>query len=54
MNGPLSKLNFAPLEEVILLNLGAVRTLKAADEEHGHADRDQHGEHARIRHEPLS
>jgi hypothetical protein len=43
-----------PLKEVILLGLGAVRALKAADEEHGHANRYQHGEHARIRHEPMS
>ena len=47
-------LNLVAVEEFILLDLGAVGTLKAADEKHGYADCNKHGKHARIRSEPLS
>ena len=50
----LTPLHLAAVEEFILLDLGAVGTLKAADEEHRYADCHQHGKHARIRSEPMS
>ena len=48
-----ARLDLVTMEEVVLLAAGAVRALHAADEEHGHAHRNQDGKYARVDHEPM-
>lgn len=40
-------------EEIVLLAAGAVGALHAADEEDGHAHRDQNGENTFVDHKPM-
>ena len=41
------------LEEIVLLAAAALGALKTADEEHGHAYRNQNGKNASIHREPM-
>jgi hypothetical protein len=41
-------------EEVILFAGAAVRASQAADKEHSHAHRNQHGDHASVRRKPMN
>lgn len=41
-------------EDLVLVALGAIRTLQAADEEQGHARRDQDGEGVFVGRKPVN
>jgi hypothetical protein len=41
------------LEEIVFVAAVALGALKTADEEHGHAYRDQHSKYASIHREPM-
>jgi hypothetical protein len=42
------------MEEIVFFALWAFRALQAANKEHGHSHRDQHGENDSIYREPMS
>ena len=46
-------LYFVAMEDLVLFAFGAAGALHAADEEHGHAYRDQHGQDDSILHKPM-